>query len=84
MSYEQLGALAMNAAGKTTSADVVGLLWTNLFGSGPTTAQAAPYVAMLDNASVSIGGLTILAADTGENTSNINLIGLGQTGLEYV
>ena len=84
MSYEELGALAMNAAGKTTSADVVGLLWTNLFGSGPTTAQAAPYVAMLDNASVSIGGLTILAADTGENTSNINLIGLGQTGLEYV
>jgi subtilisin-like proprotein convertase family protein len=84
MSYEQLGALAMNAAGKTTSADVVGLLWTNLFGSGPTTAQAAPYVAMLDNASVSIGGLTILAADTGENTGNINLIGLSQTGLEYV
>ena len=84
MGYEQLAALAMNAAGKSASADVVSLLWTNLFGSGPTGAQAAIYVALLDNREINVGGLTVLAANTSLNTDNINLVGLSQMGLEYI
>ena len=84
MGYEQLASLAMNAAGKTTSADVVNLLWTNLFGSGPSAQQAAEYVVLLDDQKISVGGLTVLAADTGLNTANINLVGLSQTGLDYI
>ena len=84
MGYEQLAALAMNAAGKSASTDVVTLLWTNLFGSGPTVAQAAIYVALLDNREISVGGLTVLAANTSLNTDSINLVGLSQMGLEYI
>ena len=84
MGYEQLATLAMNAAGKSASTDVVTLLWTNLFGSGPTVAHAAIYVALLNNREISVGGLTVLAANTSLNTDNINLVGLSQMCLEYI
>jgi Ca2+-binding RTX toxin-like protein len=82
-SYEQLAALAMAAAGKTSHVDVVDLLWTRLFGSAPTTEQAAPYVALLD-AGMSVGALTVLAADLDLNAVAIDLVGLAQTGIEFV
>lgn len=84
MGYEQLAALAMNAARKTTSADIVSLLWTNLFRSGPSAEQAKEYVELLDKGSISVGGLTVLAANHSLNTTNIDLVGLSQTGLEYI
>ena len=84
MSYEQLAALAMNAVKRSASSEVVALLWTNLFGSGPTVEEAAIYVALLDNREISIGGLTVKAANTSMNTNNINLVGLSQTGLDYI
>jgi serralysin len=80
--YEQLAALAVGAAGASTPDAVVGLLWTNLFGSAPTTEQAAPYVAMLGG-TMTVGALTVLAADLELNTNHINLVGLSGTGLEY-
>lgn len=80
--YEQLAALAVGAAGASTPSAVVNLLWTNLFGSAPTTEQAAPYVAMLGG-SVTVGALTVLAADLDLNTNHINLAGLATMGLEY-
>lgn len=81
--YEQLAALAVGVTGTTTPVGVVTLLWTNLFGSAPTADQAAPYVAML-NGSISVGGLTVLAADLELNTGHINLVGLATTGIEYL
>ncbi len=83
MSYEELGTLAINETGKKTSIDIVSLLWTNLFGSVPTSGQSAPYVAMLDKGLLSAGALAVMAADTGENMDNINLVGLTQTGVAY-
>lgn len=83
MSYANLMQLALNAAGATTSNAVVTLLWKNLFGAAPTAAQAAPYVTMLDNGSYTAGTLGVLAADTSFNTTNINLVGLHQTGIHY-
>ena len=74
----------MNAVKRSASSEVVALLWTNLFGSGPTVDEAAIYVAMLDKREISIGGLTVLAANTTFNTNNINLVGLSQTGLDYI
>lgn len=82
-SYEQLAALAMAAAGKTSHVDVVDLLWTRLFGSAPTTEQAAPYVALLD-AGMTVGALTVLAADLELNTAAIDLVGLTHNGIEFV
>lgn len=84
MSYADLMALALNAAGATSSSTVVSLLWTNLFGAAPTDAEAAPYVAMLDSGSYTSGSLGVLAADTSFNTANINLTGLAQTGVEFI
>jgi hypothetical protein len=83
MSYEQLGTLAVNETGKTSAIDVVTLLWTNLIGSAPTSAQSAPYVAMLDKG-LSAGALAVMAADSGINIANINLVGLAQTGVVYI
>ena len=83
MSYESLMQLALNAAGATTHKAEVDLLWSNLFGSAPTAAQAAPYIDMLDSGTTTPGALGVLAANTGTNTSNINLTGLQQTGIQY-
>jgi serralysin len=82
MGYEALATFAMQAAGKSSHADVVALLWTNLVGTAPTAADAAPYVAMLDSG-MSIGALTVMAADLPINAANIDLTGLAQSGLPY-
>lgn len=82
MSYTDLAAMAVAAAGVSRHADVVGLLWSNLFGQAPTSAQAAPFVAMLD-AGTSIGTLTAMAADTSYNTTQIDLVGLSQRGIDF-
>jgi len=39
---------------------------------------------LLDNGTFTVGGLGVLAADTELNQTNIKLVGLAQTGLEYV
>ena len=81
--YENLMAVALDAAGAKTHAAVVNLLWTNLVGSAPTAAQAAPYVALLDNGTYSPGFLGVICAELDMNKTHINLVGLAQTGIEY-
>lgn len=83
MSADQLGALAMNAAGRTRHADVVSLLWTNLFGRGPTGAELEPLVALLDGG-VGVGALVAAAANLSLNLEAIDFVGLAKNGLEYV
>lgn len=82
--YEQLAALAVSVTGTNANDGVVSLLWTNLFGAPPTPEQAAPYVAMLAGGSVSVGALTVMAADLDINANRIDLVGLATTGLEYL
>ena len=82
-SYTGLMQLALNAAGATTSAAEVDLLWHNLFHAAPTAAQAAPYIAMLNSGSTTAAALGTMAADTSVNTANINLVGLQHTGIHY-
>ena len=83
VSYEQLATAALGVTGKTTHSDVVSLLWTNLFGVAPSSDQVAPIVAILDGG-MSQGALTVLVADTSFNTEKINLVGLSQTGIEFL
>lgn len=82
-SYEKVAAEAVNIAGRVSHAEVAALLWTNLVGSAPTPGQDAWVVAMLDNG-MSVGHLTVLAADLSQNTENIHLVGLAKTGIEFV
>jgi len=82
MSYDNLGTLAIGAAGAKTSDDIVSLLWRNVVGSVATEADKAPFIQLLD-AGMSSGVLVHLAADTIFNTNQINLVGLAVTGIEY-
>lgn len=81
--YENLAGLALNAAGAKTNDEIVSLLWTNVIGTMPTAADKQPFIAFLENG-MTAGALARLAADTSFNTTNINLVGLAQTGIEYI
>jgi hypothetical protein len=81
--YDNLAGLALDAAGAKTNDQIVSLLWTNVIGTKPSAADKAPFIALLENG-MSAGALAHLAADTSFNTTNINLIGLAQIGIEYL
>jgi hypothetical protein len=83
MSYSDLGALALTAVGATTNDAVVTTLWKNVIGTDATAEIKAPYIKMLTDG-MKVGDLVVLAADTSFNTTNINLVGLAQTGIEYL
>jgi hypothetical protein len=83
MSKNTLSSLAVDAANLKTNDQIVLTLWKNVFGTTATSADKAPYVKLLDDG-MSAGTLAWLAADTSFNTTNINLVGLAQTGIEYI
>ena len=82
MSYDTLAGLALGAALATTNDQVVTTLWANLVGSAPSTADKSPFIKMLEDG-MSPGTLARIAAETSINATNINLVGLAQTGIEY-
>ena len=81
--YDNLAGLALDTAGAKTNDQIVSLLWTNVIGTKPTAADKQPFIALLENG-MTAGALAHLAADTTFNTTNINLVGLAQTGIEYI
>ena len=81
--YDNLARVALEAAGAKTNDQIVSLLWTNVIGTKPTAADKQPFIALLENG-MTPGALAHLAADTSLNTTNINLVGLAQTGIEYI
>jgi len=83
MSYSELGTLALNAVGATTNDAIVSTLWRNVLGFNASAADKAPFIKMLTDG-MKPGDLAVLAADTAFNTTNINLVGLAQTGIEYM
>ena len=83
MSYSDLGALALNAVGATTYDAIVSTLWLNVIGSPASALDKAPFIKMLADG-MKAGDLVALAADTSFNTTNINLVGLAQSGIEYI
>lgn len=82
MSYQDLCSLAMAQTGRTSPADVVGLLWSNVMHTALPDDQRTLYVGMLGSG-MSVGALTALAADSEPNAINIHLVGLAQTGLTF-
>ena len=71
-------------AATPTRAQVLDLLYTNVVGQAPITTAQKAFADLLDNHTYTIGSLSMLAADTDLNKVNINLIGLNQSGLEYL
>ncbi len=83
MSYEQLGELAFNVTGLTNHDEIVTLLWQNLFGAVPSEEERTPYIELLDDG-ISVGALTVIAADSSFNAENIDLVGLAETGIVFI
>jgi Ca2+-binding RTX toxin-like protein len=83
LSYSDLGLLALNAVGATSSDAIVSRLWFNLVGSTASSLEKAPYIKMLADG-MKPGDLVVMAADLPLNASNIDLVGLIQTGVEFV
>ena len=83
MSYADLGALALTAVGASSYDAVVSTLWRNVVGFEATAEQKEPYIKMLSDG-MKPGNLVVLAADTTFNSININLVGLAQSGIEYL
>jgi hypothetical protein len=81
--YDNLAGVALEAAGAKTNDQIVSLLWTNVIDTKPTAADKQPFIALLENG-MTAGALAHLAADSSFNTTNINLVGLAQTGIEYI
>lgn len=86
MSYNDLMQFAIEARlnGAVDNTAVVNVLYTNVVGFAPGKADLDYYAGLLDSHAFTVAGLGIMAAETSLNTANINLVGLAQTGLEYL
>ena len=87
MSYQDLMLLALTAklgAGVNDPTQVVNLLYTNVVGVAPDQATLISFVGLLNSHVYTTASLGVMAADTSLNTTNINLVGLAQTGIHYV
>jgi len=76
--------LALAAVGATTNEEVVNLLYTNLYGEAPTAEVAQPFIDALNNGEYSKGILASAAAELTDDLGVIDLVGLAETGIEYV
>ena len=83
MSYEALAGLALGAVKATTNDQIITTLWSNVVGSVPSASDKAPFIKLLEDG-LTPGTLAVMAAETSFNATNINLVGLAQTGIEYV
>jgi len=84
MDYETLMGFAISAAGARTNEAVVDLLWENVVGSLPNDYWSDFFVERLDNGKYTPGSFGVLAAELDLNATNIDLVGLAQTGIEFV
>ena len=83
MSYSDLGALALNAVGARTNDAIVSTLWRNVVGFEASPEMKAPFIKMLQDG-LKPGDFVVMAADHILNTTNIGLVGLVQTGIEFI
>jgi subtilisin-like proprotein convertase family protein len=86
MAYEALMRLAIEArlGATATNQAVVTLLYTNVVGVAPGSADLSYFAGMLDRGEHSWGSLGVLAAETDLNRTNVNLVGLTEKGLAFV
>ncbi|MFP6838181.1 MAG: hypothetical protein VB962_01155, partial [Pseudohongiellaceae bacterium] len=86
MTYEELMQVALDVVlgANPSSSSVVDLLWTNIVGPPTPDDDLGQYSALIDNGTYTAAELAVVAADHSLNTTNIDLIGLSQTGVEYL
>ena len=86
MSYEQLTTIAFEAVlgPNPNHENVVGLVYTSLVGGEADADTLALYAGLLDDGAYSVGQFGVIAAEHQINQDNIGLVGLADTGLEYL
>jgi serralysin len=88
--YEQVAARAASdaffaqLAGSHSNRDFVNHVYRNVVGTLPSMDDLNFFVGLLDSGVHTQATLAVLAAETPLNQQNINLIGLQQTGLDYL
>ena len=83
MSYSDLGALALAAVGATSNEAIVTTVWRNIYGTNPTANEMSPFVKQL-NEGLKPGDYIVSVGDSTLNAKNIGLVGLAQTGIEFI
>jgi hypothetical protein len=83
MSYSDLGALALAAVGATTNELIATTVWRNLYGTNPTLIELNPIIKQL-NEGLKPGDYVVSVGDSALNATNIGLVGLVQTGIEFI
>jgi len=82
VSYQALMALALKAANLTSPESIVAQLWLNVMRKEGSPSELQPFVQML-KAGTPPEDLGVLAANTAQNLTNINLVGLTNSGVVY-
>ena len=82
MSLDELAVAAIEALGLTSNDALVTQLWGSIVGTEPTESEKASVIKLLDDG-MSPRDLIVLAANSEINESNIDLIGISQSGLAY-
>ncbi len=71
-------------AGSNSNTSFVNFVYKNVAGSLPGTTDLNFFVGLLDSGAETKASLAVLAAETTLNSDNINLVGLTQTGIDYL
>ncbi|MGZ5194272.1 MAG: matrixin family metalloprotease [Ramlibacter sp.] len=85
MSYPNLMQLALNARLGTgfTNEQEIQLLYTNLFAHAASATDVAFWSGTISSGQYTQATLAEMAADTATNATNIDLVGLAATGVQY-
>jgi hypothetical protein len=86
MPYERLMELAVNAILGTnpTGSEVVALLYRNAAGVEAPQAVLDDYGILIDSGATTVSQLAMSVAEHSINESNLDLVGLSTTGVEYL
>ena len=90
LTYEQVAAVAAangffaQLAGSHSNIHFVNQVYRNVVGVPPSSSDLNFYVGLLDSGVHTQATLAVLAAETPQVQQNIDLVGLQQSGLEYV
>ena len=86
MTKDQVNQVALNArlGANAKSTDVVGLIWHNLTGADIDAKNLADLSGLIDAKVLTAAQLATKAADLDLTAQVINLVGLGQSGWEYL
>jgi hypothetical protein len=77
-------AISTGLVSASDNTSFVKTVWSNVVGSPIDDANLNTYVGQLNRGALSKASLLVLAATSSINASHVNLVGLAQTGLEYV